>query len=656
MRHLVLLLVLIPFLTYSQVSKDYAVMISVEVDENIPSITLKWPQANAGSYLLYKKLKSENNFPTTFELLPGSSTQYTDTAVEVGQSYEYHLKRNMSPTAIAYVNAGIKVDSEINNSGVKGRLILLVDSAVHDTLNSELDVLMDDLEGEGWTVVKMNVPSSFAPPDVKQLIKDEYDKDPEGSKAVFIIGNVAVPYSGNLVPDGHSNHVGAWPADCYYGDMNGTWTDNTVNNTSGSDPRTVNIPGDGKFDQSKIPTDLELQIGRVDLSNMPAFSEPESELLRAYLNKNHAFRTTQIVAEERALIDDNFGGFGGEAFAASGWKAFTAFFPEDSIYSNVSNSSDYRTDLNARSYLWSYGCGGGSYTSASGIGNTSNIAGDSLQSVFTMLFGSYFGDWDKQNNFLRAPLAQGWTLTNVWSGRPHWYFHHMALGDNIGYSFIQSINNRPNYSQSGLWKRSIHLALMGDPTLKMYYSAPPSNLQLLEAGNFVELTWTAAPGVDGYHVYRKDSLSGLYKKVNDALITGNTFTDTDFESNGDFYYTVRSVDLLENNSGSFYNVSGGVTGDITTIYTGLEKIERDEVLRVFPNPAKDNISIKYEGFQEGIYQFDIMNINGQILTSERMIFGEEGLIEMDVSHLEKGVYILSFRNGENLINKRLVVY
>jgi hypothetical protein len=40
-----------------------------------------------------------------------------------------------------------------------------------------------------------------------------------------LIGNVPVPYSGDLNPDGHSDHDGAWPTDTYYAEMNGTWTD-----------------------------------------------------------------------------------------------------------------------------------------------------------------------------------------------------------------------------------------------------------------------------------------------------------------------------------------------------------------------------------------------------------------------------------------------
>mgnify|MGYP000013517969 CR=1 FL=1 len=34
-----------------------------------------------------------------------------------------------------------------------------------------------------------------------------------------------MPYSGNIYPDGHTDHRGAWPADTYYGDIDG---DNVV--------------------------------------------------------------------------------------------------------------------------------------------------------------------------------------------------------------------------------------------------------------------------------------------------------------------------------------------------------------------------------------------------------------------------------------------
>jgi len=75
------------------------------------------------------------------------------------------------------------------------------------------------------------------------------------------MGNIIVPHSGNVQPDGHSNHRGAWPADVYYGDMDGVWTDETVNNTASIQyPHVFNVPGDGNFDQDVIPGELELSV------------------------------------------------------------------------------------------------------------------------------------------------------------------------------------------------------------------------------------------------------------------------------------------------------------------------------------------------------------------------------------------------------------
>ena len=77
--------------------------------------------------------------------------------------------------------------------------------------------------------------------------------------------------------------------------MTGLWTD-TINygdNSITNEPWWVNIPGDGKYDQSAIPGRMDLQVGRVDFFNMTAFAPSglyEGDLLRRYLNKDHDFR------------------------------------------------------------------------------------------------------------------------------------------------------------------------------------------------------------------------------------------------------------------------------------------------------------------------------------------------------------------------------
>ncbi len=87
-------------------------------------------------------------------------------------------------------------------------------------------------------------------------------------ESLFILGHVPVPYSGNIL-GAHANHQGAWPADLYYGELDGEWTDYLVTNTSASRVANHNVPGDGKFDQTFLPSDVDLMVGRVDLNRMP---------------------------------------------------------------------------------------------------------------------------------------------------------------------------------------------------------------------------------------------------------------------------------------------------------------------------------------------------------------------------------------------------
>ena len=88
------------------------------------------------------------------------------------------------------------------------------------------------LTGDGWTVIRRDVSRTDSAANIKSVIQSEYARDPARVRSVFLFGHIPVPYSGNLNPDGHPDHQGAWPTDAYYGDMDGTWTDNSISNTS----------------------------------------------------------------------------------------------------------------------------------------------------------------------------------------------------------------------------------------------------------------------------------------------------------------------------------------------------------------------------------------------------------------------------------------
>ncbi len=542
---------------YSQNSVDYSVQLTAEVQNNPAQITISIkPDPGATDYTIYRKLKTDNSWSGIYASIGGTSTSFIDTAVSVGVSYEYKFQKSGNVTGYGYINSGI----EIPETNFRGKMILIFDTSFSNNYVTECDQLINDLRGDGWMIIRHDVSPFDSVPDIKQIIVDDYNAFPSDVKAVYLVGHVPVPYSGDIAPDGHvPDHKGAWPADVFYADMDGNWTDVFVNDVGASQLRNQNIPGDGKYDQSTIPSDLELQIGRIDFYNMFSFSETENQLIADYLQRAHDYKFKITDFNQRALIDDNFGGFGGEAFGASAWKNFAPLVSADSV-----SEIDYFSNLSVDSYIWSYGCGGGSPTGCGGVGSTSDFVANDVQTVFTMLFGSYFGDWGYDDDFMRASLASG-ALSVCWSGRPHWQFHHMGLGENIGYSTRASQNNNflYYYNYGG---RFVHVALLGDPSLHQYIVAPASSFVAVPSGNDMLLSWTASTenNILGYNIYRTTDFDFPFEKMNDQIITANAYTDLCVPA-GDYHYMVRAVKLETTPSGSFYNLSQGNFADATSI-------------------------------------------------------------------------------------------
>jgi hypothetical protein len=556
MKKIFLLLPVLFFLLENQVlpqsCQDVSVELTATVQASPPKITLKWlANASTTQYTIFRKLKEETVWGGAVATLTGTDTVYADDAVETGVSYEYKVLRTGTTfNGYGYINPGIELPATEH----RGTLVLVVDSTFTVPLALEIGRLVSDMEGDGWKVVRYDVSRSTPVPDVKALIVNTYTLDPYNTRAVFLFGHVPVPYSGDINPDGHPDHKGAWPADVYYAEMNGLWTDVTVDDTLATDPRNRNAPGDGKFDQGIIPNEAELQIGRVDLYNMPTFTTSEEQLLKNYLDKDHNYRHKIFSPVYRGVIDDNFGYFSGEAFAASGYKNMGPIVGPANV-----TAADYFTSMATDSYLWSYGCGGGWYQGSSGVGTTADFANSSPQGVFTMLFGSYFGDWDSPDNFLRAPLASGTLLTSAWSGRPHWQFHHMALGENIGYSTRIAQSNSSTYFGS-YGSRMVHIALMGDPTLRNDIVAPVSNVVASSTGTDCIITWTPSPDqVLGYNIYMKNDTMTNFLRVNQDPVTTTSYTDTCLLYPGVYTYMVRALVLQQSQSGTYYNLSQGIT-------------------------------------------------------------------------------------------------
>ncbi len=672
--YLVILLILciLPSIKAQKVI-DYSVRVSATVQKSPVTITLHWPKDSSvvSNFYVYKKLKADPTFKTLLATLPGTDTTYTDKNVTVGTYYEYEVAKTIQKGTYygyGYIASGI----EVPVTEGRGKLDLIYDKAFLPALQNEISRLILDLTGDGWIVISHGVDITDSVTGIQSIIQGDYNSESANLKGVFLLGHIPVPYSGGntfygLNPiDGHNpQHKGAWPADIYYADMTNEWSDVSVLDTLGEYPAQHNIPGDGKFDQDVIPANVDLEVGRVDMYDMPDFLPlKEIDLVKRYLDKDHNWRMGNIKMQKRGFVKDYFGTVSGEAFAAAGYKNFAPMFGAK----NIIDTGVWEDVLSKNSFLWTYGCGPGSITDAGGLSSTTDFAKDSLQTVFMTLFGSWFGDWNTTNNYLRAPLAsKGPILIDCWNGRPQWQFHHMAMGDNVGYSalinfndYANGANDRTNYFRSILMSssdRMIHVALMGDPSLRMHVVQPPGAVSLSNNKLVVTIKWTASsePGLLGYYVYRSAGLDQPFVNITSSIVTGTSFVDNSALHHKNFYM-VRAVKLEQNSSGSYYNLSQGSFDTLTTDNSGIVLTNNElKSMNVFPNPGNSLFHIAWQGSETETGKLQLTDVLGkELLIRSLNDLSHAHNIELDLSGYAKGVYMVRINNGNDVYLQRIV--
>lgn len=541
----------------------YTVMVA---DNGSGQLSLAWPMdLSATGYAVFRRMPGVVNWGSAIANLPGSATGFTDATVQPGAAYEYRVTRSAaSGAANGYVRGGLGR----NAVEYRGVVLVVVEQVLHDALGNALLQLEDDLLGDGWFTERIVVPATATPGTVRGLIQAAHANDPTRVKAVYLLGNVPVPYTGDIAPDGHDHHRGAWACDGYYGELDGTWTDVSVNSVGSNWTWNRNVPGDGKFDQSSFPSALELQVGRVDLSRLSVFPESEAELTQAYLAKARAFKTGVLRVPERAVIWDDLQ-WTNYPLAVSAHMSFAPCVGIDSVRV-LPVQGTFAQHLLANNDLLTFHAAAGLQGDANAPfpGTLNGVSVDQLPGlqkggVFNMAVGSYFGDWDNPNNYLRALLARGNALVHVWSGLPNWFLHPLGSGETVGYCALRTHNNTNNdfTLANGGWQGQnygrVHLGLMGDPTLRLRYVAPPTDLVATNTQWYATFSWQPSPdAVDGYLIYRIDAQARTLERITPEPVQGTSYTAAlPFEPG--VRYMVRAVRLQHTASGSYHDLSLG---------------------------------------------------------------------------------------------------
>ncbi|MFA6286192.1 MAG: LamG-like jellyroll fold domain-containing protein [Opitutaceae bacterium] len=561
---------------------DANVPVSAVVQESPQQITLTLHRA--GAYTIYRKLRDETSWGTALVTLPAGSTSYVDTAVTAGVAYEYRLVLTRTPQSAAsgYVIAGIRVDQ----TAPRGRVVLVVTTAIANGLPAELDAYQRDLGADGWTVHTLTVtPGNYGGTgNLHQSIRADIQTlntaYPGELKNVILLGRVPVPRSGLIDggrPDGHYSSF-AEATDSYYAEMDGNWNDTGTNiQYSTSSNFFQNIAGDGLFDASTVSAlgtgqKIDLGFGRIDLSYGQT---SEIATTRMYLQKLARYRraANDFQPGRRGVIRKGY-----DNVDEAGWMSLPSLLGAGNIVA-VTSTADLPANPTGRYDT------DGLFTRENqqgpflfyfkGTGMLDDRDDDS-RAVFWSGMQSHWGFWaDSGGGKMPARLAaDSFTLSFTWSiwGIRHLY-HRLGLGGDMGDMLRTTINNSSSFSgfypyvtggtTNGDKNGRLWISHMGDPTLRLFPVRPPVNLAASPSGaSDVSLSWTGSDdtGLLGVHVYRAPAPTGPWTRLTTAgsPLLGNTYTDTP-PTPGDWTYSVRAVKLETTPCGTYLNPSLGAT-------------------------------------------------------------------------------------------------
>ncbi len=514
-------------------------------------VSFSWDNFSVDSTYIFRKELSDNKW-TRLDSTIGKT--YTDNTITTNKEYEYkfQVKTQTWPgSAYGYVVFGAKV----NQKNSRGTILVVLDNRFTSSLHNEFKTLQLDLISDGWKPILITCDSS----KTHNFLKYKIDSINAIStlNGVILVGHLPVPYSGNSYIDGHPDHKGAWPTDLYYVTDSTLWTDNTVNYTNTTRPANTNVPSDGKYDNTVLPESIFAPISRIDFANLPLLIDSETDLLRNYLIELSKYKQGKINVVKKGVVENNFLNFQ-EGFAYNGYMNFTSLLGSSKVL-----TADVLSSLTDSIYQWSYTCGGGTDTSANGVFSISQLRTAAYKGIFSMLFGSYFGDWNTNNNLLRAYLGNGKMLATCWAGRPSWFYHHMGQNNYLGLSATRSINNyRTNstpYDSVGFGENWVHMSLLGDLSLRNRYSPLVQNFTADYNGTSGKMTlnWSAytAKNVTSYDIYVANDTLGPY-----TLLNSSSASDVEYNyypTPDTLFYFIKAIFLDTSGNGSYYNNSSG---------------------------------------------------------------------------------------------------
>ena len=547
--------------------RDYAIDAYAVPDSASGSVILHWKKDSAGSYIIEKKILADNKFSWKKIAEISSADSFTDSVStdKFHTPIEYRIKMQLDDYSSAYCYISTSVGSLLLDKAEN--LLLLVDDYVYSNLNQKVNEYKKLFIADGYRVTLLSVPrqDSFDTVNIK-LTKHLIDSinQIEPLSYITILGHAAVPYSGYDAVDGHPDHIGAWPCDAFYVQFHDHWSDSLVDAHSAADPRNINIPGDGKFDQLFIYDSVKIAIGRIDFSNLPDLYKSELQLYSDYIDRVSAYKHGELLLNKSAAIADGFGTDYNEITAAEGWQNGLSLFGSESANSvpalvpYLVNHPDF----------YVYACNSGSFNSLKDQFYSQYLDTANFNCGIISLMGSYLADWDSQNNILRCLTAHS-ALNAFFGGRPFWRLEDLNIDATTGEIYKKAINNSNFYNSTNLYGfRMLHIALMGDPTIRMFEVPAAKSFSAESTAGGIELNWSLPDNHTDLSadIYRASSIDSEFVKIrSESEFSGITNFFDSLGTASDIYMIRLKPSAINSRSAEFSRSGLGIFASASSL-------------------------------------------------------------------------------------------
>lgn len=159
----------------------------------------------------------------------------------------------------------------------------------------------------------------------------------------------------------------------------------------------------------------------------------------------------------------------------------------------------------------------------------------------------------------------------------------------------------------------------------------------------INLTWTTSANATSYDLYRNGNLYA-------TDLTGNSFLNTYLINTGSTYTFYM---VAKNANGTLNNSNGTISRTAVSCARPGASIKGGYDILISPNPTSGLFTIQLPNNAEQI-TYQLFDVTGKLVQQKTLNTIGENTVNVDISNLSPGTYLINLQNGSETISKKII--